>query len=317
MIILHSGYQRNARLLDLFSELNLYKPSILMKKFFIYLPFFFLSITTLQGQIEQQSTPREEEISNRRSSFNLDEIKVRWKKAALENCTGVPCIIAPPQPSFTCGTSTITDVDGKTYTTKLIGTQCWIKENLKVTKYNNGDPIPDSTSSTWGTAAVGARTGYIISGTPLTSYVGNYGYLYNWYAVSDSRKLCPDGWHVPTDAEWSTLTSYLGAAPADKLRSTLLSNNPIIPGWQISVGCNTQNNSSEFSALPGGYRNNLGSYSINDDVYFWSSTVVNGSHALGRFTDYCVNSFTSAGGIAGGGTGYDKLFGISVRCLKD
>jgi hypothetical protein len=119
---------------------------------------------------------------------NLEEIKVRWKKAALENCPGVPCVVTP---TFTCGTNSVSDIDGNTYNTVLIGTQCWTKENLKVTKYNNNDPIPDSTNSTWGTVAIGALTGYIGIGVPAGGYVGTYGYLYNWYAVNDSRKLCP------------------------------------------------------------------------------------------------------------------------------
>jgi hypothetical protein len=77
------------------------------------------------------------------SSFNLDEIKVRWKKAALENCPGVPCITPPlPPPTFTCGTNTISDIDGNAYNTVIIGTQCWTKENLSVSRYNNGDNIP-------------------------------------------------------------------------------------------------------------------------------------------------------------------------------
>ena len=189
----------------LFFELNLKK---IMKKQITYLSIFLISLTTLQGQIVQERLPGAEEISNRRTSFNLDEIKVRWKKAALENCTGVPCVVAP---SFTCGTSTVSDIDGNAYNTVLIGTQCWTKSNLKVTKYNDGTLIPDLTASTgnpWAPSS-GARTGYNVSVVPLSDYVGTFGYLYNWYAPTDSRKLCPDGWHVPTDAEWTIMIQAL------------------------------------------------------------------------------------------------------------
>lgn len=119
------------------------------------------------------------------SSFNLDELKVRWKKAALENCMGVPC-----SPIFTCGTSTVSDIDGNAYNTVLIGTQCWTKENLKVGKYNDGSNILTGLDNTsWQNTTSGAYAIYDND----SANEAIYGKLYNWYAVNDSRKLCPTG----------------------------------------------------------------------------------------------------------------------------
>jgi hypothetical protein len=127
----------------------------------------------------------------------LEEIKVRWKKAALENCPGVPCVIIPPPPPpfITCGTSTVPDIDGNSYTTVLIGTQCWTASNLKVTKYNDGSAIPLNNTYTSGTVSTvwqGLTTGaYTIYGNESSTSANatNFGYLYNWYAVNDLRKL--------------------------------------------------------------------------------------------------------------------------------
>ena len=195
-----------------------------MKNQINYLSIFLISLTILQGQVEKQSLPNVEEISNRRSSFNLDEIKVRWKKAALENCPTVPCVVTPPAPSFNCGTSTVSDIDGNVYNTLLIGTQCWTKTILKVTKYNDGTLIPDlPTDANWLAAtSTGARTEYVAAG--VTGYVGTFGYLYNWQAVNDSRKLCPAGWHVPTDAEWTDMIQTLDPSQAVNNTNVLIFN---------------------------------------------------------------------------------------------
>jgi uncharacterized protein (TIGR02145 family) len=258
----------------------------------------------------------------RNASFNLDEIKVRWKKAALENCTGVPCVVTPPPPpapSFTCGTSTVTDVDGNSYNTVSIGTgattQCWTASNLKVTKYSDGvTPIPDFTTSpnsTWATAVIGARTDYTgatgISGAVPSgqTYVSTYGYLYNWFAVNDAKGLCPSGWHVPTDGEWDDLTDYLGGASltaGDKMKSpSLLWTQQIVPIV----------NSSGFTALPGGFRFTDGSFSsIRSGAFFWSASVNGTANAWARYLDASLSS-------VGRNASFSKLNGVSVRCLRD
>jgi uncharacterized protein (TIGR02145 family) len=270
------------------------------------------SLAALNGQAVEQRLPVAEEISNRRTSFNMEEIKVRWKKAALENCTGVPCV------AFTCGFNTVADIDGNTYNTVLIGTQCWTKENLKVTKYNDGTNIPldasggttgDGAGETWSSRTTGARTVYGHDNTNLSIY----GYLYNWYAVSDSRKICPIGWHVPTDTEWETMGDLLGgrATIAGKLKQTGTTL------W-TTQGPGTDN-SSEFTALPGGRRQEFsnGSFSsIRNSAYFWTanpatspSSFASGPSAFDRNPDHNnARLFRTNRGAAAG---------FSVRCIKD
>ena len=273
----------------------------------IYL-FIYLSIS-LNGQSINSQVIDEKTSIQRNATYNLEEIKVRWKKAALENCPGVPCVTAP---SFTCGTSTMTDKDNNTYSTVSIGAQCWTTTNLKVTRYDDGSLIGDSTTSTWGTALIGARTGYDVSVVPLTDYVGTFGFLYNWYAVNDLRKLCPAGWHVPTDAEWTTLETYLNTvAPTGsvggKMKSTgTNSTSGSGLGWDPG---SPGNNTSGFSALPGGYRNYDGSFlTIRNIAFFWSTTGL-GPIARARFLSNLDGNLVSINS--------DKLLGASVRCLRD
>ena len=105
--------------------------------------------------------------------------------------------------------STVTDIDGNVYHTVTIGTQVWMKENLKTSRYNDGTPIPIETDGpTWGRATAGRRCWYE---NDSARYNSAYGELYNWYAVN-AGKLAPEGWHVPTSAEWQTLLTYLGGA---------------------------------------------------------------------------------------------------------
>jgi uncharacterized protein (TIGR02145 family) len=274
-----------------------------------------VTLATLNGQAVEQRLPVAEEISNRRTPFNLEEIKVRWKKAALENCTGVPCTTTGPGTggSFTCGTSTVADIDGNTYNTVLIGTQCWTKSNLKVSKYNDGTAIPLDASGgstgfgageTWSTRTAGAYC--ILDNEPSTgTNASNLGFLYNWDAATDPKKICPAGWHVPSEEEWKILISYLGGSgiAGGKMKSTI--------GWNAPNTGAT--NESGFSALPGGYRFTDGSfYDIRDHAFFWSATEID--YNLAWYRDLYnfngeVNRFIYIY--------YSKSVGASVRCIRD
>jgi len=144
--------------------------------------------------------------------------------------------------SFTTGL-TVTDIDGNLYNTVVIGTQTWMVENLKVTKFNDGTDIPNVTDeTTWNNLNTPAFCWYENDVT----YKNPYGALYNWYSVNNS-KLCPTGWHVATKAEWDALISYLGGVYQAyvKLKEAGSSH------W---LGTNTGTNSYGFTALPGGYR---------------------------------------------------------------
>ena len=228
-------------------------------------------------------------------------------------------------PSFTCGTSTVPDIDGNSYNTVLIGLQCWTVENLKVTMYNDGTAIPLNNTYTSGTVSTvwqGLTTGaYTIYGNESSTGANatNYGFLYNWYAAkgiatsgsTTYKNICPDGWHVPTDDEWTRLTSYLNtAAPAwsvgGKMKSigTTLWNSP-----------NTDaTDASGFSALPGGYRSVDGSFGgIRYNAYFWSATENGASTSNARNRVM----FWDASGVYRDHTNFIKSTGAAVRCLKD
>jgi uncharacterized protein (TIGR02145 family) len=199
----------------------------------------------------------------------------------------------------------ITDAENNTYKTVTIGTQTWMAENLKVTKYNDGTAIPNITDNTqWSQLSTGAWSYY-------NNDVANnakYGKLYNWYAVSKisngNKNVCPTGWHVPTDAEWTVLTEYLGSAS-------------VAGGKMKEVGTTSWNspntdatNTSLFTGLPGGFRYNDGSFnSIGNFGYWWSSTEDSTINAWFRYLG-------SANGVAGRNDG-TKSIGLSVRCLRD
>jgi uncharacterized protein (TIGR02145 family) len=212
------------------------------------------------------------------SNFNMDDIQV-----CAPQCPGSP---------------TVTDIDGNVYKTVSIGSQCWMKENLRVTKYRNGDAITNLTDQTdWDTTSYGAFSMRTDTTLPLT-----FGKLYNFLAVVDSRGLCPVGWHVPSKSEWTQLAdTTFGEGP--KLRSAL---NWI--GHSIDqIGYNEKG----FSALPNGFRSTGSGFTgLGSETFFWSSTSSAGSDGYSRglinFNDYLYdNGFIN------------KRVGYSVRCVKD
>ncbi len=283
------------------------------KQHFIWLSLFF-TFFLIQVTLEAQEpvildSKMKSGLSN---DMRIEELKVRWKKAALENCPGVPCVTTPPAPSFTCGTSKVIDIDGNQYNTVLIGsTQCWLKENLRVTKYNDGSPITldasgtstgNGVGETWGNRTTEAYTIYEHN----NSNVATYGLLYNWFAAVDTRKLCPDGWHVPSDGEWSILISLVdisGLVAGGKLKQSGLTL------WgSPNIGAD---NSSEFTGLPGGYRASLGTFVTKGSLaYFWSTTKFNNNiHAYYYFLDKDDSDFER--------DWLDYEVGMSIRCLKN
>ena len=201
---------------------------------------------------------------------------------------------------------TFTDISGNIYPAITIGTQTWMGANLRVEKYNDGTPIPLVTDN-----IVWANNYTNKTKLPMMAWYNNdkvthtankNGALYNFYAV-DTKKLCPTGWHVPTDAEWTTLTTYFGGANDEglKLKST--------SGWSDQNGKST--NEVNFTALPGGVRYNhngefgeVGSYGT-----WWSASANDTNGVWARFMvgpgDSVYSLLSSQGS------------GLSVRCLKD
>ena len=192
--------------------------------------------------------------------------------------------------------------NGFTYSSIILGNgQEWMVENLRTTNYRNGDPIPSGLDdAAWSSTTVGAYA--IYNNDTINDTI--YGKLYNWYAVTDPRHICPMGWHEPSDAEWTMLAEYLGGeeVAGSKMKST---------GTQYWNSPNTDaTNESGFSGLPGGYRMDSGSYStigIRGD--WWSNFEYDNYLAWSRFLSYNYgNAYPSSN---------TERSGLSVRCLRD
>jgi uncharacterized protein (TIGR02145 family) len=195
----------------------------------------------------------------------------------------------------------VKDIDGNVYKTVTIGKQIWMAENLKTTRFNDGTAMSlVAADQSWGALTTPAFCFY---NKDATANKNTYGALYNWYTVN-SNKLCPKGWHVSTDAEWTTLTTYLGgeSVAGGKLRETGTTH------WEKPNSGAT--NESGFTTLPGGYRNNHGAFANIGFFGFWWSATENVPTASWCRTMGCT------------GSDILRIFslkknGYSVRCIKD
>ncbi|MBK7310949.1 MAG: hypothetical protein IPI93_09195 [Sphingobacteriaceae bacterium] len=213
----------------------------------------------------------------------------------------VPTTTTPPV-GPTCTGVCVTDIDGNVYHTIQIGTQTWMMENLRVTKYRDGSLIPNTTSITpWSNITTGTWCYY----NDNSQNNADYGKLYNWYAVNDSRGLAPANWHIPTYTEWTTLENYLGGnnLAGGKLKETGTSH------WNSPNTGAT--NSCSFSALPGGLKQSSGGCSYQKDFGFWWSTFDIGNNNAYAFQLDKSNGYSDKSYQA------PKVIGLSVRCIKD
>jgi len=198
-------------------------------------------------------------------------------------------------------TGTVTDVDGNIYKTVKIGTQWWMAENLKTTKYNDGISIPLVTADTFSNLTT---PGYCWYNNDAATYKNTYGALYNWYAVN-TGKLAPSGWHVPTDAEWTILTNLLGG---DSIAGGKMKEAGITHWLSPNTGAN---NSSGFSGLPGGARYHFGMFLyVGREGSWWSATEWSLSYAWLLYLSY--NNPVALHVVTG-----DKYRGVSVRCVMN
>jgi uncharacterized protein (TIGR02145 family) len=208
-------------------------------------------------------------------------------------------------PDLTYGS--MTDQQGNVYKTIVIGTQEWMAENLNTSIYRNGDAIPTILdNATWQNTTSGAWVYY--NNDP--SYACPFGKLYNWYACVDARQLCPVGWHVPTDAEWTILTNYLGGSDVAGGKMKTTGTIEAATGLWYSPN-QSATNSSGFSGAPGGYRSGyLGVYyDVGYSGWWWSSSEIDSSNARERNLNY-LGDFVDRGGSR-------NHNGFSVRCLRD
>jgi uncharacterized protein (TIGR02145 family) len=199
---------------------------------------------------------------------------------------------------------TVTDIDANSYKTISIGTQVWMTENLKTTRFNDGSTIPLVNDPViWSNLTT---PGYCWYNNDEASYKNIYGALYNWYTVN-TGKLCPSGWHVPTDDEWILIESFLGGGDIAAIRM----KEAGFDHWKFTNSSHTANNESGFTSLPSGLRIEDGTfYGIAEENFFWASVSFCGLPGARYRTQAFDGDFNFAGCLS-------AKKGGSVRCVKD
>ncbi len=250
---------------------------------------------------KKESKNKQQELNAKNAEISDLQPQIKFKTDSLYLLRAELEKLKPaPKPMVTNNNTSNKVIQTNSYKSVKIGTQTWMTENLNVDKFRNGDPIPQAkTNAEWYAAGDNNQ--------PAWCYYDNdsangakYGKLYNWYAVNDSRGLAPAGYHIPSHAEWTFLTTYLG--DFDIAGENMKSKS----GWDKN-GNGT--NRSGFSGLPGGFRNINGTfYVVGEDGYWWSSSEASLNawyRGLIYFYGYVVMKED------------DKANGFSVRCLRD
>ena len=242
-------------------------------------------------------------IKNIRSVSNMqyntgDILKLTGKSG---NYRTVSMLIPTNDQTVTFNFVNCTDADGNHYAVVQIGTQIWMAENLKTTSYRNNDPIPYiAVDTSWFNLSTGA---YCYYNHDINNYF-IYGNLYNWFTVYDIRNIAPVGWHVPSDSEWTTLTTYLGGI---SLAGAKLKKNCSTLWHSPNIGAT---NETGFTGLPGSYRDISGPFDyIGHAGFWWSST----EHDIVTAGFWQI-SYGYLNVNTGDGT---KTGGLSVRCVMD
>lgn len=212
----------------------------------------------------------------------------------------------------------VNDVDGNRYKVIMIGNQLWMAENLRTTKYKDGTPIPLVTDNTaWSNLTTPGYCWYDNN----SANKDTYGALYNWYTVN-TGKLCPSGWHVPSDDEWTIMQYYLiangfnydgttyGIKYAKALASTTGWTSSAVTGAVGNTDYPSKRNATGFTALPSGYRQKDGTFKfIGSTSYWWSSTESDEINGYDREITYYLSGMSR--------NTPTKQSGCSVRCIKD